>query len=353
MGFLSDVWSSVKDTWKSLAPAASTILGTIVGGPVGTAAGAAIGGVLQQKNEQDYNSSEAEKNRDFQLDVWNMNNEYNSPVEQLKRAQAAGINPNAVIGSNGYSSAVSSAPAGSQAAGTPSIANTILTQDAVIRNLMAQTENVQADTDNKRYELTYNKISEPDRLKALKNMNKEQEAKVQKIMSDIGMNDFNKDLQENMYQWFCWKSEEEINEIKAKVNLLRNQNINLVKEGNLLDKQGQKLDKEIDKIGNEAEGIDINNQLESLKLQFSQITGIPAGTPLHEAMFKLGLEGKFDEMQQLISNVVLTNNATNHSNTIEGALARKVEELFSTGSYYAVPFFNTQSGNKSTRNPTR
>lgn len=60
----------------------------------------------------EFNKAEAAANREFQtsereaaqqwnLEQWNRENEYNSPVEQMKRAIAAGINPNAVAGSIG------------------------------------------------------------------------------------------------------------------------------------------------------------------------------------------------------------------------------------------------------------
>lgn len=50
-----------------------------------------------------WNRREAEKNRKWQEDMWNKQNEYNLPVNQLQRIKAAGLNPNLVLGQNGMS----------------------------------------------------------------------------------------------------------------------------------------------------------------------------------------------------------------------------------------------------------
>lgn len=61
------------------------------------------------------------KNREFQremydrqyqdaLKMWNMSNTYNSPQEQMKRLQAAGLNPNLIYGSGGQTGGTASPP---------------------------------------------------------------------------------------------------------------------------------------------------------------------------------------------------------------------------------------------------
>lgn len=44
------------------------------------------------------NVGTAKSNRDFDFDMWNRQNSYNSPVNQMKRLKEAGINPNSVVG---------------------------------------------------------------------------------------------------------------------------------------------------------------------------------------------------------------------------------------------------------------
>lgn len=85
----------------------------------------------EAEKARDFNAAEAEKNRDFQtsereaaqqwdLEMWNKNNEYNSPVEQMNRMLEAGINPNTAVGQiqGGNASApTTSAQSGSAASG--------------------------------------------------------------------------------------------------------------------------------------------------------------------------------------------------------------------------------------------
>ena len=97
----------------------------------------------QQEREQEFNAAEAEKARqfnadeaekardwqtqereatqDWNLEQWNRENEYNSPEQQLARAMAAGINPNAAVqgisGSSNSGNVRSSAGSGAQASG--------------------------------------------------------------------------------------------------------------------------------------------------------------------------------------------------------------------------------------------
>ena len=47
---------------------------------------------------QGYNTREREAVQDWELEMWNKNNAYNSPAEQLARLRAAGVNPNTAVG---------------------------------------------------------------------------------------------------------------------------------------------------------------------------------------------------------------------------------------------------------------
>lgn len=55
------------------------------------------------------------RNREFQEKMWNMNNEYNSPVNQMKRFKEAGLNPHLIYGQGNPGNAVMS-PAPQQVA---------------------------------------------------------------------------------------------------------------------------------------------------------------------------------------------------------------------------------------------
>ena len=84
-----------------------------IGGAVSTNKTNKANMAINQMNNE-FNASEAEKARQFQLDMWNKTNEYNSASAQRSRLEEAGLNPYLMMngGSAGTSqSAGSSAPA--------------------------------------------------------------------------------------------------------------------------------------------------------------------------------------------------------------------------------------------------
>jgi hypothetical protein len=68
-------------------------------GAIGAVGGAALGAASNNKNisqnqmNNEFNAREAQKARDFQLEMWNRQNEYNSPSNQRKLRAEAGYNP--------------------------------------------------------------------------------------------------------------------------------------------------------------------------------------------------------------------------------------------------------------------
>lgn len=70
--------------------------------------------VMLARESRDWQSAENEKARQFQKDMWNLQNEYNSPANQMALYQKAGINPLLIGQNNGPSSAAGSS-------GTPSM----------------------------------------------------------------------------------------------------------------------------------------------------------------------------------------------------------------------------------------
>lgn len=51
------------------------------------------------KNQQNFNLQQAADARAYNLEMWHMSNQYNSPREQMARLKAAGLNPNLAYGS--------------------------------------------------------------------------------------------------------------------------------------------------------------------------------------------------------------------------------------------------------------
>lgn len=63
----------------------------------------------------EFNAKEAEKAREFQLDMWNKENAYNTPAAQRARQEAAGYNPYMSPGDTGNATGSSAAPAATSA----------------------------------------------------------------------------------------------------------------------------------------------------------------------------------------------------------------------------------------------
>lgn len=70
-------------------------LGSVVSGAIGakTTADANKTNLKINQMNNDFNAREAQKARDFQLDMWNKENEYNKASSQRKRLEEAGYNP--------------------------------------------------------------------------------------------------------------------------------------------------------------------------------------------------------------------------------------------------------------------
>ncbi len=178
--------------------------------------------IMQMQNQ--FNASEAQKNRDFQLQMYNMTNAYNSPKQQVQRMMEAGLNPDLMYGGNGQSIAAQS-PSGAQASGSSPIAavdmqqraaNVALTQ-AQTRLIEHQADNLDADTVKKGAEtsgiLTFN------------------EFQPMLLSGQIKMNDVNIDLGKAKTDWTRAdeiKLYHQCSEISANVGVL-NETVNKLK----------------------------------------------------------------------------------------------------------------------------
>lgn len=75
---------------------------------------------INQMNN-DFNAREAQKARDFQLDMWNKENEYNSASSQRKRLEEAGYNPYMSDAQAGTASGMSGTSAATAAGAAPQV----------------------------------------------------------------------------------------------------------------------------------------------------------------------------------------------------------------------------------------
>lgn len=147
--------------------------GAAVGGPWGAAIGAGIstiGGWLFNRSANKQNRINAERERQFQremadyswnkdLEMWNLNNQYNSPSAQIARMKEAGLNPALAYGGSGVSGNLSTTTPKYQKYDTPVekfspyefpnfLQNLGAYQDFQIKKI--QTDNLKADLEAKK-----------------------------------------------------------------------------------------------------------------------------------------------------------------------------------------------------------
>lgn len=86
-----------------------------LGGAAIAAAGSVLGSGIQSfasgkmnKRAEKFNREEAQKSRDYTTEMWNKNNEYNTPSNQMQRYKDAGLNPYMMNYDGGDSSAAQS-----------------------------------------------------------------------------------------------------------------------------------------------------------------------------------------------------------------------------------------------------
>ena len=206
----------------------------------------------------------AQKQYDRQIDFWNMQNEYNSPVNQRKRLMDAGLNPVAAagdIGGNNTAGNLSTVP-GNQKAQTG-----VLDPNALGNNMLLfeQMESIGANTDllKRQVELSFIQeyimnaerygleLSNEEKQKLLGYIDKEKELSFEKILAEIDNIKSSTELNE---------SSTELNEANtATVNALRDHLVEVQKatadslkaSASLAREQCKKTQEEVEKLSDE------------------------------------------------------------------------------------------------------
>lgn len=96
-------------------------VGTVISGAIGAKSTADTNKTNLKINQMnnDFNAREAQKARDFQLDMWDRENQYNSASSQRKRLEEAGYNPYMSDAQAGTASGMSGTSAASAAGAAP------------------------------------------------------------------------------------------------------------------------------------------------------------------------------------------------------------------------------------------
>lgn len=109
--------------FKDIASGLFGGLGSVISGAIGAKSTANTNKTNLKINQMnnDFNAREAQKARDFQLDMWNKENEYNSASSQRKRLEDAGYNPYMSDTQAGTATGMSGTSAATAAGAAPQI----------------------------------------------------------------------------------------------------------------------------------------------------------------------------------------------------------------------------------------
>lgn len=209
---------------KALSSVAQTVADAVLPGIGGDIVGSLASslGVQMQEDEareyqqdllnqqQNFSQFQAQQAHQWNLEDWQRNNEYNSPAAQRERLEAAGYNPLLANVGNGLSSAITSTPAASPAAPSSDLSAVASMISAVSQSTLAkaQAKNVEADTELKETDL---------------------ETRSDLNIANLDYIRANTDL-----------SEEQKNELIAKINLLEEEEKKVIEE-----KRGLRIDNDI------------------------------------------------------------------------------------------------------------
>lgn len=110
----------------------------------------AVSGLIGNAQQNKYNKELAQYQNAFNLEMWNRNNEYNSPQATIQRMVDAGINPRSYNNLGQFANAADAPQAASYSKTAPLAAfSDIMLTQAQIENLKSQTEKNNAEIRNK------------------------------------------------------------------------------------------------------------------------------------------------------------------------------------------------------------
>lgn len=203
------------------------------------AAGASIYSSAQQrKNTKDTiraNQSLAEYQYSKDLEMWNRANEYNSPLSQMQRFAAAGLNPNMMYSQGNAGNSASSMPHYNAPTvdyrGMPTLLNLpemlgiyqdFAMRSAQIDSIRAQTENTDAKTVNESLRATLNELGITNYDVGLE----QKRASTDSMKARTAETDFDVRMKEDLYSYNMQQKEQELrlgeSDLKLKAQSLLN-----------------------------------------------------------------------------------------------------------------------------------
>ena len=206
------------------------------------AAGASVFNAFSQGSEnrknREFQARENQKARDFELDMWNKNNAYNDPKEQMARLKNAGISPHLAY-QNGAPMNSSQGQASSGASSTiPGQAPQLDPNLALQASLTAaQIDNIKADTEKKKVEATGGNINNTIAQNELDNWQTSYEARLEVQNASSASARSGVKVNESQVN----KNLSEVIKINSESDVLRQKVENLKSEQNLTDAQVKKM----------------------------------------------------------------------------------------------------------------
>lgn len=126
--------------------------------------GTALNAWSQERNLEE-NANQARIQREWQEEMWNRNNSYNTPLAQKQRLEQAGINPYSVLAQGGADTGVSSSPPQSYQRAEANF-HSPLNEDALMNSIILaqQAKGMELENESKGISLKYQEQNEVKRL---------------------------------------------------------------------------------------------------------------------------------------------------------------------------------------------
>lgn len=283
-------------------------------------------------NEQ--NSRNIDKQNAFNLKMWNYQNEYNTPLNQVNRLRAAGLNPALMNIQPGIAESVTSAvhqPTVNPMQGVADTFNNSLAQSNQSKLIEAQTGLIQAQTAGELAKNKYvdemqkveisKKASEKELNEQQKQFNEknnelilqENQARINNIASSTAVNEAVKKqygyVLENILPQQAKQLEASISQINASIELMKQQKMTLKASVGLMSAQ-------IGKLVHETNGLSIENSykkkviLTNLDYTLSQIVQTHANSDY--------LKGKNEREQKMIVFDMIQSGTSSFKNVAGG-----------------------------------
>jgi len=242
---------------KGLMPSAITGVSSLLGGAIN--AGSQLG---TNSSQLSYAKEMYDKQRADALADWNMQNQYNSPKEQMARFKEAGLNPNLIYGQMSNSPVVRTSSPQSYNPTAPQVDLTRpagMAIDAYYDSQLktTQTDNLKAQAEG---------IRQENLLKGFKLM---QEAEKSKYYADEARVNFNKLLTDAGGSLYDLE-----NTKPAQTELIKAQTAASISQRNLNNAQKLNVEQTLSNLKNQDELLKLEKQLKEWEVNHQDITNI-------------------------------------------------------------------------------